>query len=443
MIASHATTVYRNCVATVLGVAVFAAGLASSLPAVAQEGWGDSETNVDTLDVLVLLPFGLQVDTLPGGFLPRKAGRLREIAMESLHGVEAAARELAGAGLPVRLKVVDEVPDSLGRPQVGNLDIARCDLVLGPLMRENVGVVAPKVDRFGREQLLLTEQPERYVSRGPGVRQCVASELAAAEKLARWVAAKHDTDNVLLVVTGSSEAALEARFEEVFNAAQRAKWFSPMDSLRYPMLDTVVGNPRSVGELALHVTPYERNVVVSMAGRSARSMWAALQTELQMNDSSDFVLFAHPELAEMPFVEGELMEKWRLTLPQTASVQWGDSTRHESLQSYRLRTGTEPQKYAALAHDALLDAGVRLEPWLRGAVQTWAEPLVWAQQDSTGEWLNEAWTLSRFADLQWARLDTLPQLLPFVPRLFYDEEENVIPVPDSYRYLFPEEYPND
>ena len=56
---------------------------------------------VDTMDVLVLLPFGLHVDTLPGGFLPRKAGRLREIALETLHGVEAAADELAAAGVPV------------------------------------------------------------------------------------------------------------------------------------------------------------------------------------------------------------------------------------------------------------------------------------------------------------------------------------------------------
>ena len=81
--------------------------------------WAQAETYatadsvfVDTLEVLVLLPFGLQVDTLPGGFLPRKEMRLREIAMESLHGVESAARELAAAGVPIKLNVVDEMPDS-------------------------------------------------------------------------------------------------------------------------------------------------------------------------------------------------------------------------------------------------------------------------------------------------------------------------------------------
>ena len=407
------------------------------------EGLPVDSVQLDTLDVLVILPFGLQVDTLPGGFLPRKAGRLREIALESLHGVEAAARELAQAGLPIRLNVVDEVPDSTGKSQVTNLDIARSSLVVGPLMRENVGVVAPRVDRFGREHVLLTEQPDRYVQRGPAVRQAVASEWAASERLAEVVAATHDTDNVVLVVTGASDAALEARFEATFNAAQRAKWVLPQDSLRYALLDTVRGSQKSVGALAEHVTPYRRNVVVSVAGRSARSMWAALQTELQMNDSSDFVLFGHPELVDMPFVEGELMEKWRLTLPQTARIAWTDSARWAGLTDYRLRMGTEPQKYAALAHDALVDAGLRRAPQLRGHVESWGPPFEWNQPEEQGAWVNEAWTMTRFKDLHWALLDTMPSVPPFVPRLFYDEEENVIPVPEEYRDLFPSEYPKN
>jgi len=397
----------------------------------------------DTLEVLVMLPFGLQSDTLPGGHLPRKAGRLREIALETLHGVESAARELSDAGLPVRLNVVDEVPDSLGRIQVTNLDIARASLVIGPLMRENVGVVASRIDRFGREHVLLTDQPERYVERGPAVRQAVASQWAAAERLAHVVAAAHDTDNVVLVVTGASDAALESRFEAVFNADQRMKWQWPGDSLRYALLDTVHGSARSVGRLAQRVTPYERNVVISVAGRSARSMWAALQTELQMNDSSDFVLFGHPELADMPFVEGELMEKWRLTLPQTAQIAWEDSARWPSLREYRLRMGTEPQKYAVLAHDALVDAARRRHPWVNRDVVVWGQPFEWAQPQERGAWVNEAWTMTRFGDLRWARLDTMAEMAPFVPRLFYDDEEKVIPVPEAYQHLFPDEYPND
>lgn len=395
---------------------------------------------IDTLDVLVLLPFGLQVDTLPGGFLPRKAGRLREIALETLHGLEAASRELAAAGVPVRMNVVDEVPDSLGKLQFNNLDIAKSDLVVGPLMRENVGVAVPRIDRFGREHVLLTEQPERYVERGTAVRQSVASELAATELLAELVATRHDTDHVMLVVTGASDAALETAFEAEFNAIQRAKWLTRQDSIRYALVDTIQADARSVGRLADHVSPYERNVVVSVAGRSARSMWAALQTELQMNDSSDFVLFAHPELAEMPFVEGKLMEKWRLTLPLTNQIQWHDSLRWDALEDFRLRMATEPQKYAVLAHDALVDAGLRRHPWLE--VMPWAEPMAWKASEASGAHSNVTWSLKRFEDLQWMPLDSCGPVPPFVPRMFYTEGDTLIPVPDKYQHLFPEEYPD-
>ena len=58
---------------------------------------------VDTLRLAVLLPFGLQVDTLEGGMLPRKTVRLRQIAMSCLHGVEAAVSQLGEAGVPVEV----------------------------------------------------------------------------------------------------------------------------------------------------------------------------------------------------------------------------------------------------------------------------------------------------------------------------------------------------
>ena len=171
-----------------------------------------------------------KVDTLPGGFLPRKTKRLREIALESLHGLECAAEALAFHGIPVKLNVVDEVPDSSGRVALAQRDLVKSDVVFGPLMRENVAVVLPRIDRLRKEHVLLTEQPYRHLERGMHVRQAVASELEAAGVLASMVAAKHDTDNVVLVVTGGSDAALEKHFQATFDAAQRAKWFTPEDS---------------------------------------------------------------------------------------------------------------------------------------------------------------------------------------------------------------------
>ena len=393
----------------------------------------------DTLEVLVMLPFGLQVDTLPGGFLPRKTKRLREIALESLHGLECAAEALAFHGIPVKLNVTDEVPDSMGRVALSQRDLVKSDVVFGPLMRENVAVVLSRIDRLKKEHVLLTEQPYRHLERGMHVRQAVSSEIEAAGVLASMVAAKHDTDNVVLVVTGGSDAALEQHFQETFDAAQRAKWSTAEDSVRHALLDTVHGSTRSVGALSMHLTPHERNVVVGMAGRNSRSMWAALQTELQMNDSSDVLLYAHPELAEMPFVEGAVMEKWRLTLPQTNQVLWHDTARWQGLSAYRDLTGVDPDKYATLAHDALLDAGRRMHPWAK--TTSWARDFKWVPSPDSASWHNTAWDVVRFEALTWKPLDSCATVPLFQPRLFYTEEDSLIPVPDRYQHLFPEAYP--
>jgi hypothetical protein len=107
-------------------------------------------------------------------------------------------------------------------------------------------------------------------------------------------------------------------------------------------------------------------------------------------------------------------------------------------------TGSEPGKYARLAHDAVLDAGVRRHPHVKDWVQPLLTPLVWHQREEGGAWHNETWTLHRFNELEWARLDTLPAVAPFVPRLFWDPEtEEVIPVPAEYRNLFPDTYAPD
>ena len=409
-------------------------GMLWSCMAVAQEVTREA----DTLEVLVLLPFCVDADTMDNGAFPPKVVRLREIALEHLHGFELAAQQLAEAGMDIRLTVKDEMPDSAGRQRVTNLDIARTDMVFGPLMREQVGRVAPRVDRFGREHILLTEQPSRLVDRGPGLRQAVPSEVSMARRLAEEVVARHDTDRVVLVVTQGPDLALEEAFMETFDALQRDKWMTPLDSMRYALLDTVHGTTKSIGALPQWISPYDRNIVVSVAGRSARSMWAALWTEVQMNDTSECFIFGHPEVADMPFLEGPLMEQWRLTLAQSGEVRWEDEAVAPWVQAFWAQSGTDPSKYATLAHDALLDAAIRRFPALRWAVQPLAEPMVWTQLDSAGAWHNDTWAFRFFRDWQWMPLDSAAALEPFVAHPFYDPEGLLIPIPPDALIRHPE-----
>jgi len=372
------------------------------------------EWEKDTLDVLVLLPFGLFADTLEGGSLSRKAHRLREIALETLHGLEFAARELGKAGLPLNMQVRDEMPDSTGGFQWTNMDLANSELVIGPMLREHVGVLAPRIDRYGCEHILLTDQPNRYVQRGPAVRQVVPEERQAIRMLAESASDHHGLDRVMLLVVGGENEGLERDFMERFNAEQRAKWVLPGDSLRYSLLDTVSVTYRSVEELSNHLDPSRRNVVVGVAGRTARSMWAALQTELQIQDDMDIVLMAHPVVGDLPFWEVELMEKWRMTLPMSSEVSWSDSSHWDDLELYRMTVGSEPGEYTLSAHDALIDAGIRRHGWLDHVVSTWGDPFDWGQPIERGAWINMSWTIVRFNELQFANLESVTRLPVFV-----------------------------
>ena len=399
----------------------------------------DPLASLDVEQILVMLPFGLEADTIEGGVLSPKDQRLRDIALEHLHGIQIAAEALAQAGLNLQVRVVDELPDSSGSMPIGNVDIANSSLIMGPLMRESLMAIAGKVDRFGVEHMLLTEQPSFNLNGRLSARQCVASENVAMDILADHVLAHHDTDHVVLLRTGASDAAFEAHFEQRFNEAQKAKRLVPSDSLRFRSLEVVEGSPRSVGDLSKHLTPYERNVVVSVSGRASRSMWAAMQTELQMNDSSDIVVCGHPEVSDFPFMEGDLMAKWRLSVPSQGTPNLADSLARSAWIAYRVAFGTEPGKYAVLAHDALVDAMVRRHPWVSGFVHPMAHDFQWMQSVEGGSWHNGDWTMNRFVDMSWFPTDSLPQLSPFVPRKFFDGEGEELPVPLKYQHLFPEE----
>ena len=105
-------------------------------------------------------------------------------------------------------------------------------------------------------------------------------ELAEVEKLAHWVS-KHDTDRVVLVVTEGNDALLETAFEQVFHANSAPNgWKKAIRSVTRCW--TRFGQPAVCRPLGRARHPIRRNVVVGVAGRSSRSMWAALQTELQM-----------------------------------------------------------------------------------------------------------------------------------------------------------------
>ena len=101
--------------------------------------------------------------------------------------------------------------------------------------------------------------------------------------------------------------------------------------------------------------------------------------------------------------------------------------RWDALEDFRLRMATEPHKYAVLAHDALLDVGLRRHPWL--PVKPWAEPMVWEASEASAPGQRVV-VVKRFEGLQWMPLDSCGAIAALRAAMFYTEEDTLIPVPD-------------
>ena len=95
----------------------------------------------------------------------------------------------------------------------------------------------------------------------------------------------HSGEQVLLLVTGDIRN-LEA--EDAFRDA----WARLAASDSLLMLEEVAVSSKGLGGLRESLTDVRRNVLVVPGGKANRSFAGVLQTEIQLGDSLDFVLYA-------------------------------------------------------------------------------------------------------------------------------------------------------
>ena len=406
-----------------------------SLQAHAQDSTSvDSTTSFD-MRAAAILPFftNLVVDTI--GPPPRREWRMREIAMDHVNGMRWAAFRLAYAGYDVELSLFDEVPDSLGTVLWEFEDIDGMDVVLGPLQQSILSKSMRKIEKSGADHILLTKVNPHLLQSGEHIRSTLPAQTHSVTQIIDKITTDHLTDNVIFVMAGGSDIAIEQQFLDLY-PVQPAPYDSLLaDTMRF---DTVMGSKHSIGSLAEKIQFYERNVVVSLASRRSRSMLSSLQSVVQQNDSTEIFVYASADLMDLGFIDLPFLSRTRTTIPVSGGVQWSDSLTIEAIKIYRDLYDTDPTEYSIRAHDAMLDAFARKMGAMpidslvlaEDSAATWDLSMLPApigteyNWNSLGEgqgWVNATWDLNTFHNGRWCPSDTVPELHPFVePEL--DEE---------------------
>ncbi|MAU75878.1 MAG: hypothetical protein CL831_03275 [Crocinitomicaceae bacterium] len=390
--------------------------MATFLCAFALQGQSDTLPTPTDFHAVTILPFFMDLVEEEDAPPARRELRMREIALENMHGIQWAAERLSNEGYHIELGFFDEVADTLGKNHWGIEDIYDADVIFGPLQLSPISISRRIIERTGAEHILLTPLPSAFLRGSDAIRTVIPSQVHAVDVMARDVAEKHSQDNVVFVMSGGNDLELEERFLDVFNRELQADTIYA-DSL---LFDTVQASRNSIGSLSDKLDYYSRNVIVSLAGRSSRSMLSNLQAAVQINDSTEIFVYTHPELKDLGFIDVTFLERTRTTLPVSEEVNWSDSATIAAVKLFQSQFNTHPSKYSIRAHDAFLDAFTRkLERDLGPKdFSVLPAPIAtvfdWVAVDQFSGYVNKHWKLKTFYQRQWCESENVPTLLDFI-----------------------------
>ena len=390
--------------------------MASFLVAFSLQGQSDTLQAPIDFRVVTILPFFTDLVEEEGVPPARRELRMREIAVENMHGIQWAAERLSKEGYHVELLFFDEVADTLGLQHWGIEDIYAADVVFGPLQLSPISISRSTIERTGAEHILLTPVPPAFLRGSDAIRTVIPSQLHAVDVMAREIAEKHSQDNVVFVMSGGNDLELEERFLDIFNRELQTDTVYA-DSL---LFDTVNASRNSIGSLPEKLDYYSRNVIVSLAGRASRSMLSNLQMAVQINDSTEIFVYTHPELKDLGFIDATFLERTRTTMPVSEEMNWSDSATIAAVQVFKGQFNAYPSKYSIRAHDAFLDAFERKMERDLGPMDFSVLPAPiatvfdWVAVEQFSGYVNKHWKLKTFYKRQWCDSDSVPRLPDFI-----------------------------
>ena len=337
-----------------------------------------------------MLPFMLEADTVDGGGYSAKTNRLREISLEFMHGAQWAAQSLSDSGYTVALRVVDTEPDTLGVHLWGMDDLQWADVVLGPLRKAPLDSVNTLLQNSEVPQWVLTPQNPAVWEKHPLAFSMEPNPSPGMEALGALAAQQHAGDTVMMLETRGVDAGLEQAFRRGFLGAAT-------DST---VLQSVPANAQFAEGLIAELDTSKVNPIAIPVGKSAQSLYAYVQTELQLADSFPVHVYGHPDSRSFEFLERRYLDRADYTVPVSVGTLWNDSTVAVQIEQFRAAHATDPSIYGFIAFDAMVESA-RWQglPWPLPAQAHFK--LDWQWDEERARFVNEHWSLETFVNGGW------------------------------------------
>ena len=376
----------------------------------------------DTIRVAVMLPFSGGQDSIA-----RQAERLRAIALDCAAGVRLALDSGRWLGGNVEVRFLDTGLDTAGVMLCGPEDLAfnghGVDIAVGPLKRTAMKQVRTWPGMEGAVHLVLTDLGSPLVIGNPGLLYPYSQRESTMALLAEHIALRHPGERVMMLATGDIR---NIQAEDAF----RSGWDKAAKDSLTTLVEVEVTS-RGLGTLRDSLSDVRRNILVAPSGKASRSFAGVLQTEIQLGDTMDFLLYADGSWLDFEFLDPGLRDRVQMTVvdgtgsraDSTAKGHVGDSLFLALSRRMAVLRGGNIGQYGWLTHDLLRNALL----WTAGHGRSWpsrlaaGEPLLqpslgtgsmlyrfdWGAPYGEGSGLiNQSARLMRQEDLRWIEIDS-------------------------------------
>jgi len=185
--------------------------------------------------------------------------------------------------------------------------------------------------------------------------------------------------------TRGKDARMEEAFKSGFESARTSE----------TVLRSIPANAQFCEGLIAELDTSKLNVIAVPAGKSAQSLIAYIQTELQLADSFPVQVYGNADARDFEFLERRFLERAHWTIPVSQGTRWSEASVVQQVKAYRAAYRTDPSLYALIACDALLESAKwQGLPW-PVPVSVYCQP-EWVWDPASMRWMNHRWRIEKF-----------------------------------------------
>lgn len=314
----------------------------------------------EVYDIAILLPFELSENARrmakcpPFGECLTYANTFR--ALNFHHGMMMAIDSLQQAGVNLNVRVYDTKADTATvRKILSKAEFKNVDLILGPIYVKEIKLVSKYAKDNKVQMVCPVPVSNKALFQNPYVSKLTASKYTQVEYLAKYMAEKHNQENIILVRNKYNKT------DEIYFNLFKKVYAKEVVNYNNRVSDSVkvaigVGKSSKLIYVQQHMVAERRNLIVDLSTDLGHvsNLITKLTTTMNSNPYNRYevALFGMEDWQTFETVDEKYKNRYNLSIVAPGFLDFKSPEAIEFIKKYRAKYGTDPDKFSFVGFDA-------------------------------------------------------------------------------------------